>query len=334
MSLLIVFSFLTFLFYYLSCFDSFNTRTNLLYIICFVICSFLLRGIIDPVLNNDYYLYYNFRIFQKPTSFLSFLINEPYLYSVYSFFNFFSTDKGLVFSCLYWFNHIITTFFFVWLLKCKDVEAWKKMLLFSIFYFFFAFVLLRNGPVYLLFALYFYYNFRGVKFNYVLITPFMHISAVLMLVVFFHKWKNYLWFFLIFCILFPICFLILKPLLQDVNAFQMVLLKINNYSQSNNTVGIMHWLFFIFISILLMGGAMLYKKQMRHPFLITTAFFYYITFFINPIMAFRFSPYFLFAFLLMNFEDSRNQKLYRLLNRLSIFLFPVYLFVLYHTHHL
>nr|WP_294925870.1 hypothetical protein [uncultured Flavobacterium sp.] len=335
MSLLIIFSFVTFLFYYFGCLDCSSSRTKLLFIICFVVCSFLLRGIIDPALNNDFYLYYNFQIFQKPTSFLSFIINEPYLYSVYSFFNIFSTDKGIVFSCLYWFNHIITTFFFAWLLKLKDVETWKKMLLFSIFYFFLAFVLLRNGPVYLLFALYFYFNFRSKKFNYVLITPFMHISAGLMIIVFFHKWKKYYLFFVITCILVPICFLILRPLLQDVSAFQRLLLKINDYySQSDGTVGIMHWLFFIFISIFLFGGAILYKKQMLHPFLITSAVLYYITYFINPIVAFRFSPYVLFALLFIDFNELKNNKIHRVLNLLSVFLFPFYLFVLFHTHHL
>lgn len=334
MNLLIIFSFVTFLFYYLACFEYSNTKKKLLFIICFVICSLVLRNVIDPVLNNDFYLYYNFKIFKKPTGFLSFLINEPYLYYVYAFFDFFSDDKGVVFSCLYWFNHIITTFFFVWMLKLKDVEVWKKMLLFSIFYFFFAFVLLRNGPVYLLFALYFYYVFRIIKFNYVLFAPFMHISAILMLIVYFHKLKNYYLYFFIICILLPICFLIFKPILQEVNAFQVVLLKANEYSKLNNVAGIVDWLFFIFISFLMLAGAILYKKQIFHPFIITSAVFYYISYLINPVVAFRFSPYVLFSLLFMDFEELKNKKIFRLFNLLSIFLFPFYLFALYHTHHL
>lgn len=331
MSLLIISSFFTFLFYYLSCFDFSNSK-KLLCIICFVICSLFLRSILSPFVNNDFYLYYNFQIFQKPTNFLSLFINEPYLYSVYAFFSFFSDDKVIVFSCLYWYNHIITTIFFIWLLKVKDVETWKKMLLFSIFYFFFAFVLLRNGPVYLLFAMFFYYNFRNIKFNYVLVTPFMHISSIIMLIVYFHKWKNYYIYFFITCILFPICFLIFKPILQDINAFERIFLRINEYLKLYSIPGIMDWLFFIFISGLLLTGGILYKKKIFHPFIITSAFLYYITYYINPIVAFRFSPYVLFALFFMNFEESKSIKIFRIFDLLSIFLFPIFLFVLYHTH--
>lgn len=333
MILLIIVSLLNFLFFYLACLY-FTKSKKRLFILCFVFCSLLLRGILNPVLNNDFYLYYNFNIFQKPTSFLSFFINEPYLYSIYLFFSIFSDDKLIIFSCIYWFNHIITTVFFVWLLNVKDVQGWKKMVLFSIFYFFISFVLLRNGPVYLLFALYFYYNFRNTKFNYVLVTPFMHISAIVMLIVYFHKWKNYYIYFFIICILLPIFFLISKPLLQEVDVFHRVIFKINQYLILYNVPGILDWLFFAFVSTLLIGGILLYRMQIRHPFLITTAAFYYIAYIINPIVAFRFSPYFLFAILLMNFDDSKNKKVFRILNLLSIFIFPVYLFVLYHTHHI
>lgn len=333
MSLLIIISFFTFLFYYLSCFDFSNSK-KLLCIVCFVVCSLFLRSILSPSLNNDFNLYYNFHIFQKPANFLSLFVNEPYLYCVYAFFSVFSDDKQIVFSCIYWYNHIIATIFFVWLLKVKDVEPWKKMLLFSIFYFFFAFVLLRNGPVYLLFGLYFYYNFRNIKFNYVLVAPFMHISSIVILIVFFHKWKNYYRYFFIICILLPICFLVFKPILQEVDAFQRILLKINEYLKLNNIAGIMDWLFFTFISGLLITGAMLYKKQMLHPFIITSAVFYYISYYFNPVVAFRFSPYILFALLFMNFEDLKNRKIFKLLNLSSVLLFPVFLFILYHTHHL
>lgn len=331
--ILLIVAFLTFLFYYLACFDFTNSKKKLWFIICFIVSSFLLRAVIDPTLNNDFYLYFNFKIFHKPTDFLSYLVREPYLYLVYSFFDIFSDDKEVVFSCLYWFNYLITTIFFVWLVKRKDVEVWKKMLIFSFFYFFFAFVLLRNGPVYLLFALCFYYNFRDLKFNYVLLTPFMHISAIAVLIVYFHKWKNYYLFFVVFCILGPMGFIIFHPYLLKVDAFQTVALKIDYFSSNNAEIGMMHWLFFAFISILFLLAAKLYRKQLLHPIIISSAFFYYVTYFINPIMAFRFSPYVLFALLFFN-VDILKKQIVRILNLLSVFLFVIFLFILYHTHHL
>lgn len=331
MSLLILSSLLTFVFYYLACFEYTTSKKKLLLIICFLFCSFFLRAVIDPALNNDYDLYYNFKIFHKPRSFFTFFLKEPYLYSVYAFFDIFSNEKEIIFSCLYWFNYIITTLFFVWLIKLKDIEVWKKMLLFSVFYFFFAFTLLRNGPVYIFFAMYFYYSYRNLKFNYVLLTPFMHISSILILIVYLYKLKNYYLFLAIVCILGPIFLLLFKPYLDNIDIFHYVFYKMNTYSKANAAIGYMHWSFLSFISILHLFGIILYKKRMLHPFLVTTALFYYVSYFINPIMAFRFTPYVLFALLFFNFDPLKKQ-IVRVLNLSSVFLVVIYLFILYHTH--
>lgn len=331
MSLVILSSLLTFMFFYLACYNYANSKKKLWLMICFVVCSFLLRIVIDPVLNNDFDLYYNFKIFHKPRSFFAFFLKEPYLYSVYAFFDIFSNDKGIIFSCLYWFNYIIITLFFVWLIKLKDIEVWKKILLFSVFYFFFAFTLLRNAPAYVLFAMYFYYSYRNLKFNYVLFTPFMHISSILMLIVYFHKWKNYYLFFVSICILGPVFFLAFKPYFESIDVFHYIFYKINTYSKGNIAISYTHWLFFAFISIFILLGIILYKKRMLHPFVVTTAFFYYVSYFVSPIMAFRFTPYVLFALLFLNFDALKKQT-NRILNLSSVFLFVIYLFVLYHTH--
>lgn len=331
MSLLILSSLLTFVFYYLACFEYTTSKKKLLLIICFLVCSFFLRAVIDPALNNDFDLYYNFKIFHKPTGFFSYLLKEPYLYYVYSFFKLFFNDKATVFCCLYWFNSTLTTVFFIWLAQLKDIDVWKKMLIFSIFYFFFGFVLLRNNPVYLLFALYFYYSYRNLKFDYVLLTPLMHITSILMLIVYFHKWKRYYLFFIIVCILAPILLLTFKSYLQNIDAFNYLFLRIDGYFKTNVTGGFMHWLFFAFISGFILLGIILYKKRIFHPFLVTTAFFYYISFFISPIMAFRFTPYVLFALLFLNYDVLKKQ-INRILNLSSVFLFVIYLFILYHTH--
>ena len=322
----------TFLSYYFACVFCKNTNKKLVFTGIFILCSFLVRVIINVNLNNDYSLYYNFDIFQKPTSLINFVLNEPYLYSVYAFFTLFIDTKKEVFLALYWFNFIINTFFFIWLLFREDLEAWKKMLLFVLHYFLFGFVLLRNGPSYILFALYFYYAFREKRFDLVLLTPLMHISSSLMLVTYFHKWRNYFNVLILVALIILCLFFILKPFLSSISAFDSILYKISVYSQGMNEVGILHILFFLFISFLVIVGSIFHKTKMLHPILITTVFFYVVTFFINPIVAYRFSPYVIFALLLFPFEKIRNDKIAVLINKLTILLLPLFVYSLFNAH--
>lgn len=322
----------TFLSYYYACNNYVVVKKKLIFTSLFIMFSILMRRIINVNLNNDYFLYYNFDIFKKPTSLLNFILNEPYLYSIYTFFNFFMDEKKDVFLAIYWFNFLIITLFFIWLIFRKDIEVWKKMVLFVLNYFLFGFVLLRNGPAYVLFAMYFYYTFRDIKFNWVLITPFMHISSSLMLVTYFHKRK---WYFklLLFSPIILLClFFITKPFLMSIQAFESILSKINIYSEGMSVVGILHILFFLFITVLVSLGFLLYKRKMLHPILVTTIFFYGFTFYINPIVAHRFSPYVLFGLLLYPFDKIGEEKMALQLNRLSVLLFPIFLYTLFNTH--
>ena len=334
MSVLIFVTLATFLFYYLASFDIWNAKYKVGFVICFVLCSSVLRYILHPQWNNDYDLYFNFKIFQEPKSILSIFIGEPYLYLEYAFFKFFSNDKEIVFLSMYWFNFLISTFFFVWLLTRKDIEMWKKMFLFTCYYFFFAFVLLRNGPAYILFAYYFYYSFRGRNFYWILLTPLMHLSSWLILVTLFHKKKHYLIFFILIFLLGALSFFVLLPFLSEKAIFANIVFKINAYSSGMAVIGIMHKLFFLLITILVVIGSLVYKKKMLHPIIVTTLFLYYFTFFINPIVGFRFSPFVFLALFLFNCEDFKNQKLVKSLNISSVLFFPFFLYALFHTHHL
>ena len=75
-----------------------------------------------------------------------------------------------------------------------------------------------------------------------------------------------------------------------------------------------------------------YKYKMLHPILITTLLFYTITFFINPIVAHRFSPYVFFALLLFPFDKIKNEKMVLLVNKLTIVLFPIFVYSLFNAH--
>lgn len=318
--------------YYSTALSTFKSRNWAIFTGCFILFSAFLRQQIDVNLNNDYYLYYDFEIFHKPTSFLSYLLNEPYLYSVYAFFTLFIEGKKEVFLAMYWFNFVINTLFFIWLLFRTDIEMWKKMLLFVLHYFLFGYSVLRNGPAYMLFAMYFYYTFRDKKFNWVLLTPFMHISSLIVLVTYFHKWRWYFQLLFITPLLLLATFVLSKPFLAKISAFGSILSKIDIYSQGMPVIGFLHILFFLFISLLVVTGFVFYKSKMLHPILITTMLFYGVTFFINPIVAHRFSPYIIFALLLFPFEKMRNEKWVTVLNKLTILLFLLFVYSLFNAH--
>ena len=323
---------LVFLMYYIACSATLSSRKQKIGIICFLIASVVLRTLVPTNLNNDYYYYYKFDIFHKPSSLLSYLINEPYLYSVYAFFSLFTEVKKDIFQAMYWFNFLIDTAFFIWLILRKDVEIWKKMLLFTLHYFVFGYVLLRNGPSYILFSLFFYYAFRDKKLNWVWITPLLHISSCLMLVTYFHKWRHYFKALLFALIIVFLSFLVLKPYLVSIHEFDRILSKITIYSEGIPFNSIMHMSFFVFIIVLTSLSFLLYGKKMLDPILVTTIFFYVCTFFISPIVAHRFSPYVLFAMLFFPFEEIDYSKMIGVLNRFSILLLPIFIYTLFNTH--
>ncbi|EJL66744.1 hypothetical protein PMI10_00322 [Flavobacterium sp. CF136] len=332
MIILLITLLFTFLSYYFASFDYEDLKWKILSISCFIASSFALRLVLQTNLNNDYLLYYNFQIFHKPYGFLSYLLNEPYLYLVYTLFSYFIDAKETVFQCMYWFNYLIATSFFVWLLIKKDVEMWKKMVLFVCHYFLFAYVVLRNGPSYILFAMYFYYSSRNKKFNWILITPFMHISSCLLLVTYIHKWKYY-FFVLFFLFLFIFTFfLLMTPFLLNIGYFNSILSKIATYSQEIKMIKIMHIIYFLFIILLSSMGGVIYKRKMLHPILLTPLLFYVIAFYINPILAHRFSPYVLFSFLLFPFNSVITDQKLKKVNQLTILFFPIFVYTLFNTH--
>ena len=241
----------------------------------------------------------------------------------------------MIFLGIYWFNLFVTNTFFIWLATRKDVQMWKKMLLFTFYYFLFGFVLLRNSPAYFLFGLYFYYSYRGIKFNKVLLTPFMHISSIAMLIIFFHKSKYYFRFFLIIIIiLVSLTILVLMPLLSEMLVLQKSMSKFDSYSEEMEVVSVFHKIYFLFITFVFFITVFVYKKKIVNPIILTTLVFYYVGFIFNPVIGFRFTPYIFFAILLYNFEGDFNIRITKILNVISFLLFPYFLYTLFDTHYL
>ena len=335
MSLFVLLAIFTFLFYYLACFNGLKIEYKIIFICLFLIFAITLRLIIAPELNKDYYGYFDLHNFENPEDTTSFLVSEPYLYFIYKFFEFYVPEKKTIFVLIYWFNFLITNFFFIWLATRFDLSVWKKMMIFVFYYFLFGFVLLRNGPVYILFAYFFYYSFRNQKFNKILFTPFMHLSALSLIITIFHKNKYYLkFFFAILFLLLPVFLIYVMPLLNDLLAFQNSMNKVDSYSQSSGVVSIFHILYFGFISLFLLITLVVYKKKTFHPILITVSLFYYISFFVNPVLGFRFSPYVIMAVLLFSFKDIKMSQRNKYLDLVSFLMLPYFIFTLIDTHYL
>ena len=88
------------------------------------------------------------------------------------------------------------------------------------------------------------------------------------------------------------------------------------------------------VTIVVLISFVIYKKQAVNPILITTIVFYYISFFINPVLGFRFSPYVFMAILLFNFKGVYGEQMVRIVNVISFLLFPYFLYTLFDTHSL
>ncbi|MFT4847606.1 MAG: hypothetical protein ACI83B_000127 [Sediminicola sp.] len=321
-----------FLFYFLASFNNLKPEHRLVFIGLFVLSSFILRIVISPELNKDYAGYFNYHDSKIPENLISVFLGEPYLKVVYAFFDLFTDDKAVIFSGIYWFNLLFVTAFFVWLLTRKDVQMWKKNVLFSFFYILFAFVLIRNSGAYIIIALYFYYSYREIKFNAVLVTPLIHLSALPVLLTYFHKKKDYYIYFTAFIIFMSAAFLFLFPVLSSTLGTERMLSKVKVYSAEMETVSIFHKVYFLFVSFIVTTTALAYKKKMLHPFIITTIALYYAGFIVNPIMGFRFAPYLYFSIFFFNYSGDYNTQLTRILNISSFLLFPYFIYTLIDTH--
>lgn len=331
--MILITTILVFISYYLSSLNSVRLEYKVVFIFGFLFFGTALRAIINPELNNDYYGYFDIHNFETPENFLTFIFSEPYLLIVFKFFSLFSTNKQIIFLEIYWFNFIITNIFFLWLATRKDIVLWKKIMIFVFYYILFGFVLLRNGPVYMLFACFFYYSFRNRNYIKILITPFMHMSALALIILLFHKRKYYLkiLFFVILGMI-PIFIFFVMPVLSEVEAIKSSMSKVDSYSEELESVSIFHKVGLLFTTIIVLIAIFVYRKKAMNPIFITTILFYYITYLINPIMGFRFSPYLFLSILLFDFEGPYSARLVRNLNIMSFLLIPYFIFTLYNSH--
>jgi hypothetical protein len=336
--MIIVISLITLIFfnYYFLCKNYSKPGNKFIFGFFFVFISIILRLLIDTSSSKDYFGYFELYNFDDTAGITSFLVSEPYLYLLYKFFGIFFGDKSVILDCIYWFNLFLCIYFFVWLAFRDDLELWKKITIFAFYFFLFSFVVLRNAPVYIIYSYFFYYSFRAVKYKITIITPFIHLSSLPLLFLLFYKEKNYFKYLVIVLIIFS-TLLILKyiPIIESIEVLQSTLSKFDVYLEEMEEISLSHQIFFGFISSILLLSWGFFRKQIFHPIIITTFLIYYFSYFINPVIGFRYSPYVILAILLTNFESKYEIKsLTEILNNVIIVLLPYFIYTYYDTHYL
>lgn len=329
---------ITFLFfsYYFLCQNHIKYENKMFYLILFIFFSIVLRLLIPININKDYIGYYELYNYDKPENILSFLTSEPYLFIIYKFFELFTSNKINIIESIYWFNLLISLYFYIWLASKKDIELWKKVVIFVFYYFLTSYVVLRNAPVYYIYSYFFYFSFRSINYRKIILSPFIHLSSVPLLILSFYKSKKYFkYLFLVLLIFIPIFIVIVFPIINSIVELKFFLNKVDDYAEGMSEVSVFHKIYFCFITGLLIITWFNIKEKLFHPLIFTTFFIYYITFFINPVIGFRFSPYVIFALLLNNFKGNYNfPGLNKVFNFLIILLLPYFIFTYIDTHHI
>lgn len=303
---------LNFLIYYFLCI---NKKDSLKIPISFIffLLSFIFFLLVDFSKMPDYQEYYAVIGLEGKGQSFNTLFSEPYYFQIVNYFNL-SLSKEASINVFYFTNTLLTTSFFLWLSFKDDISPWKKVFLYSMYYYLFSFVLLRNTPSYILLATSFYYlNYKRIFFPS-LFTFLCHISSLPVIIFSFfkNKYANILLIFI--CLGYIFLFNVLTKL-EIFGIYE----KLTIYKDDNQYgQGVFHKIYFylfIFLNLILL----FFKKDIILNYTYVLIFLTYIFLqFIGPVMGFRFSIYLIF-YLLMTNTYNRIEKNNFYKNILSFF---------------
>lgn len=307
-----------FFLYYAMCEDKKN-----IYYCCFIFFSFLIMLNIDVTTLPDYDAY--FLLIDADIDYIS-LLSEPYYYYLGTLFKSFFDSYGAL-KIFYNINFIITLSFFIWLSFVKTISVWRKLILYSFYYYLFSYILLRNTPAYLLCGLLFYSLHVKKVCRFSFFSFLFHTTSIPVLTFSILRNKKADWILLLLLLLY---LAVLKVLfsLEVFGLYEKFLIysTIEGYGTS-----IFHRVYFIIF--ILFNLFVLYARQnvvfnYTYSFIFATYLFLH---FFSPVMGFRFSIYLIFYLMLHPFLEF-DEKISRSLNILSIFLMFLTLFNLYSIH--
>jgi hypothetical protein len=311
---MIILSITSFFFYFTSSITT-NKIIKSTLAFLFVVSTLILRFLIQNSQLHDYDSYFSVVGSIEPNFSFKVLLTEPYYFQLVNYlYKYFSAETSI--NIFYGINYFFTTFFFIWLLFVKDIHPWKKVLLFSLFYYLLAYLLLRNTLAYLALAYLFYrINFKEVyKLSFAALLSHLSSLPVLFFGVLKNKRGDLLLFFLI------VIYISLFSLIISVEALQLYE-KFSSYQDSTEYgFSMFHKVYFygfLFLNLVLFFfNRNIIFNYTYLPLLVT----YIILQVSNGVMGYRFSIYLIFYLLLFISEKKGFSKLNIVLNCSSILL--------------
>jgi hypothetical protein len=311
---MILLSVIVFVLYFLSSVVG-NKFIKIILAFLFGIATLIFRFFIQNSHLHDYDAYFSVIGSIEPEFSFNILLTEPYYFQLVNFLNkHFSAETSI--NIFYGVNYLATTFFFIWLLFEKKIHPWKKVLLFALFYYLLAYILLRNTLAYLALAYLFYrINFKDVhKLSHAALLSHLSSLPALFFGWFKNKSGDLLLVFLMALYIFFINFII------NVEAFQLYE-KISSYQNSTDYgFSIFHKVYFygfLFLNVVIFFfNRNIIFNYSYLPLLVT----YIILQVSNGVMGYRFSIYLIFYLLLFISEKKVSSQLNIVLNFSSILL--------------
>ena len=281
-------------------------KFKLFLLFAFLVVSFTLRVYYAPtefadfenynrVIANDFFVY----------DFPLLLISEPYLAILSKILSLVFDETETVVSGIFWLNFVLVSTFFTWLGLRKDIQVFSKIALFSLYYYFWGFVLLRNSWGYILFALLVITPSVKTKISF-LLSSLAHLSVLPIFVSIFKSLNPFIRIrgntFILISLIYLSAFILVYLTKVFFGYFDQNLVgRLISYLTSEPKYSFPHVALFISINLFFLKEL---SGSVRHKFSPELLFLLYVSsFFINPVISSRFSVY-LILYKLMdpNFE--------------------------------
>lgn len=303
-----------------------NSRLTILALIIFVLSAITLN-VFYPCLTTPDYKYYTQNYNYSFSN--SFLFKDVFVSIQYALISLFVKTKQQTVLIMYILLQLYYLVFAVWLIYTK-IEAYKKILFFSLTYFFCSTVLLRNGPTYLLVFVGVYYLLIEQKKRYyipVLATLF-HFSGVLSIISYLKIKLNKK--FVLYSVLVTVIILLLIYFkVIDVSLFVE---KIKAYYELQQEVNWYHKIWFIFIIGIVVLAFIENKTLAISANILIYLLLYLLALFVHVAPAFRVSLYLLIVYCNIPVINPKFKKSIPKVNLLSLVLVLVFILSFYKTH--
>ncbi len=317
-----------FLSFYLAVFFQEKKHTNSLIfaLLLFLVFAITLSLYYPPITTSDYKYYaqsYNYEFSN------SFLFKDVLVSLQYALISLFVETKLEVIRIMYFLLKSYYLLFTIWLVFSK-IEAYKKILFFSITYFLCSSVLLRNGPCYLLVFVGTYYLLREQKRYYLtsIIATLFHFSGVFSFIMYVKLKFNREFILYAFIVLVSLLVLINFEII-DISLFTK---KINTYSSIQKEVNWYHKIWFVFIIGTIIFSFFENKQIAFKSNILVLVFLYLLVLFINVVPSFRVSLYLLIVYCNIPVVNPKIKLWIPKINLLSLSLVLVFIISFLKTH--